>query len=143
MPVAVVDLKRGDADLLTRLVWAEARSESFEGQCAIVWTVINRLNREPGRFPSTLQGIIKQPAAFSCFNTSDPQCARTKTIDERDPAFIEAMHAVTSVLTGREPSPIGAADHYYVTKMSRPPAWARKMTLVKRLGAHSFFVEDR
>jgi N-acetylmuramoyl-L-alanine amidase len=141
MPVSLIDLKKGDADLLTRLVWAEARSESFEGQCAIVWTVINRLHREPGRFPNTIQGIIKQPAAFSCFNTSDPQCARVKVVDERDPAFVEAMHAVTSVLTGREPDMTGSADHYFVTKMARPPAWAKKMTFRKRIGAHSFFSE--
>jgi N-acetylmuramoyl-L-alanine amidase len=141
MPQSVVPLHAGDADLLTRVVWAEARSESFEGQCAIVFVILNRLHREPGRFPDTIQGIIKQPFAFSCFNTSDPQCAKVKVVDERDFAFIEAMHAVTSVLTGRVPSPIGKADHYFLTSMSKPPAWRKSMTLVKRLGSHTFLSE--
>lgn len=141
MPETIVPLKKGDADLLTRVVWAEARSESFEGQCAIVFVILNRLHREPGRFPSTIQGIIMQPWAFSCFNTSDPQCARVKVVDERDAAFIEAMHAVTAVLTGRVPSPVGTADHYYLTSMSKPPAWRKSMTLVKRLGSHTFLSE--
>lgn len=141
MPETIVPLKKGDADLLTRVVWAEARSEPFEGQCAIVFVILNRLHREPGRFPDTIQGIIKQPYAFSCFNTSDPQCAKVKVIDERDPAFIEAMHAVTSVLTGRVPSPVGAADHYFLTSMTKPPAWRKSMTLVGRLGSHTFFSE--
>jgi N-acetylmuramoyl-L-alanine amidase len=141
MPETIVPLKRGDADLLTRVVWAESRSESFEGQCAIVWVIINRLHREPGRFPDTIQGIIHQPYAFSCFNTSDPQCAKVKVVSETDPSFIEATYAVTSVLTGRVPSPVGKADHYFLTAMRRQPAWAAKMTFVKRLGSHSFFRE--
>lgn len=141
MPETIVPLKKGDADLLTRVVWAEARSESFEGQCAIVFVILNRLHREPGRFPDTIQGIIMQPYAFSCFNTSDPQCAKVKVVDEHDPAFIEAMHAVTSVLTGRVSSPVGSADHYFLTSMSKPPAWRKSMTLVKRLGSHTFMSE--
>jgi N-acetylmuramoyl-L-alanine amidase len=141
MPETIVPLKHGDADLLTRVVWAESRSEPFEGQCAIVWVIINRLHREPGRFPSTIQGIIMQSAAFSCFNTNDPQCAKVKLVDERDPAFVEAAYAVTSVLTGRVPSPVGKADHYFLTAMRRQPAWAAKMSFVKRLGSHSFFSE--
>jgi N-acetylmuramoyl-L-alanine amidase len=141
MAESVVGLKKGDVDLLNRLVWAEARSESFEGQCAVVWIVLNRLRREHGRFPPTIQGIIKQPAAFSCFNTSDPQCARVKVVTEADPAFVEASHAVTSVLTGRVKDNTGGADHYFVTGMKNPPAWRKAMKLVATIGAHSFYKE--
>jgi len=137
----VVDLKRGDVDLLSRLVWAEARSESFEGQCAVVWVVINRLRRESGRFPKTIAGIVKAPFAFSCFNTSDPQCARTKTIDERDTAFVEATYAVTSVLTGRVEDPTLGSDHYYLSRMAKPPPWRKSMKLMAIIGAHSFLSE--
>jgi N-acetylmuramoyl-L-alanine amidase len=137
----MVKLNKGDVDMLARVIWAEARSESFDGQCAVAWVILNRLNREGNRFPKTIQGVIKQPYAFSCFNSNDPQCERVKVISEVDPAFVEAMHAATAVLTGRKPSPIGKADHYYLTSMRHPPAWASKMTLVKRIGAHSFFQE--
>lgn len=64
-----------------------------------------------------------------------------KVIDERDPAFVEALHVVTAVVTGRAPNPIAQADHYFLTSMRHAPAWAPKMTLVKRLGSHSFFSE--
>jgi N-acetylmuramoyl-L-alanine amidase len=137
----VLQLHKGDLDLLGRVIWAEARSEPFEGQCAIAWIILNRLAREQGRFPDTIQGIIKQPFAFSCFNSNDPQCERVKTVTEQDASFVEAMHAATAVLTGRVKNPIGPADHYFLTKMRDPPAWARKMTLVKRIGGHSFFSE--
>lgn len=137
----MIRLNKGDLDLLGRVIWAEARSEPFEGQCAIAWVILNRLAREKGRFPDTIQGIIKQPFAFSCFNSNDPQCERVKVINEKDPTFVEAMHAATAVLTGRVPSPISRADHYFVTNMKNPPSWARRMTLVKRIGAHSFFSE--
>lgn len=46
------------------------------------------------------------------------------------------------VMTGKVPSPVGKADHYYVTAMPSPPGWAKKMTLVKRLGNHSFYSEQ-
>lgn len=141
MPSAIVPLRKGDADALARVVWAEARSESFEGQCAIVFVILNRLKREAGRFPNTIQGIIKAPYAFSCFNTNDPQCARVKVIDERDPAFVEALHVVTAVVTGRAPNPIGPADHYFLKAMRHPPAWALKMTFVRQVGGHAFFLE--
>ncbi len=137
----VLKLNKGDLDLLGRVIWAEARSEPFEGQCAIAWIILNRLAREPGRFPDTIRGVIMQPYAFSCFNTNDPQCERVKAVDERDPAFVQAMHAATAVLTGRAPNPIGRADHYFLTNMRNPPAWAKRMTLVKRIGQHSFFSE--
>jgi N-acetylmuramoyl-L-alanine amidase len=141
MTMGVIKLVKGDADLLSRLVWAEARSESFEGQCAVVWVVLNRLAREPGRFPSTIAGIIKAPYAFSCFNSNDPQCAKVKAIDERAPAFVEAMHAVTAVLTGRVKDNTMGSDHYYVSSMKNPPAWRKAMTLKAVIGAHSFFSE--
>jgi N-acetylmuramoyl-L-alanine amidase len=137
----IVPLKAGDLDLLARVVWAEARSEPFEGQCAIVWVIINRLKRERGRFPNSIQAIIKQPFAFSCFNSSDPQCRKVKTVSEADPTFVEAMRVSMDVMTGKVPSPVGKADHYYLTGMQNPPAWAKKMTLIKRLGSHSFYSE--
>lgn len=137
----IVPLKAGDLDLLARVVWAEARSEPFEGQCAIVWVIINRLKRERGRFPNSIQAIIRQPFAFSCFNSSDPQCLKVKTVSEADPTFVEAMRVAMDVMTGKVPSPIAGADHYHVSSMKNPPAWAKKMTLVKKLGSHSFFSE--
>jgi spore germination cell wall hydrolase CwlJ-like protein len=137
----MIKLHAGDVELLGRVIWAEARSQSFEGQCAVAWVILNRLNREEGRFPKTLQGVIQQPYAFSCFNTNDPQCAKVKTVSETDPAFVEALHAATAVLTGRVASPIADADHYYLTSMAKPPAWAKKMTLIKKIGGHSFFRE--
>jgi spore germination cell wall hydrolase CwlJ-like protein len=139
----IVPLKAGDIEMLSKVVWAEARSESWEGQCAVVWVIINRLNREGGRFPKTIQGIIKQPYAFSCFNSNDPQCERVKVVNETDPAYLEAMRAVLAVVTGRMPDPVLGADHYHTVGMKHYPSWASKMPLVKRLGSHLFYRESR
>lgn len=139
----LVPLRDGDLDLLAKVVWAEARSEPWEGQCAVAWVIINRLNREPGRFPKTIQGVIKQPYAFSCFNSNDPQCERVKAVNETDPAYLEAMRAVLAVLTGRMPDPTLGSDHYHTAGMRHYPAWASKMPLVKRLGSHLFYKEPR
>jgi N-acetylmuramoyl-L-alanine amidase len=137
----LVDLRRGDVDALARVVWAESRSEPWEGQCAVVWVVINRLHREKGRFPSTVQGVVYQAKAFSCFNTDDPQCRAVRVVNESDYDFVKALNAVTSVLTGKVPDVTNGSDHYYAQYMKHPPSWAAKMTLQARIGQHIFLSE--
>jgi N-acetylmuramoyl-L-alanine amidase len=136
----LVQLQKGDIDGIARTVWAESRGEPVEGQHAVVWVVVNRLRREPGRFPKTLQGVVKQRAAFSCWLPSDPQCARMKAVDESDQTFVVAMKATLDVLTGTVPDPVSGADHYFSTSIE-PPSWAASMTFVRKLGRHRFYRE--
>ena len=49
-------LSLDDKELLARMVWVEARGESFEGQQAIAEIVLNRLVAD--NFPNTLKGVI-------------------------------------------------------------------------------------
>ena len=51
-----------DIALMTRLVFAEARGEPFEGQVAVAAVLLNRL--EHPDFPDTVQGVIYQPRQF-------------------------------------------------------------------------------
>ncbi|MBE6685752.1 MAG: cell wall hydrolase [Ruminococcaceae bacterium] len=52
-----------DYELLARLVWAEARGESFEGQLAVVEVVFNRV--ESPNFPDTVYDVIYEPGQFT------------------------------------------------------------------------------
>jgi N-acetylmuramoyl-L-alanine amidase len=134
-------LAKGDLDALARVTWAESRGQPWLGQCAITWVVLNRLAREKGRFPRTVQGIIYQPYQFSCFNRNDPQCEKVKVVTEADPAFVEAMAAVTAVLTGKVPDPTNGSDHYHHIAMKPYPAWASKLYPQATIGAHKFYRE--
>lgn len=56
----------GDVALLARLISAEARGESYEGQVAVGAVVMNRIAHPS--FPNTLSGVIYQRGAFSCLD---------------------------------------------------------------------------
>ena len=52
-----------DYELLARLLWAEARGESFEGQLAVVEVVFNRVLSD--NFPNTIYDVIYEPGQFT------------------------------------------------------------------------------
>lgn len=52
-----------DADLLARLVEAEAGDESYAGKVAVANVVLNRVHSS--QFPNTIKGVIYQPGQFS------------------------------------------------------------------------------
>ena len=52
-----------DYELLARLVWAEARGESYEGQLAVVEVVFNRVASD--NFPNTVYEVIYEPGQFT------------------------------------------------------------------------------
>lgn len=58
-----VYLTLDEKELLARMVWVEARGESFEGQQAIAEIVLNRL--AAGNFPNTLKGVIYAADQFN------------------------------------------------------------------------------
>lgn len=62
-----------DMVLLAKIIWLEARGESFEGQQAVAEVVFNRMLSE--YFPDTLSDVIYQKGQFSTasmVHTADP-----------------------------------------------------------------------
>lgn len=52
-----------DLNLLSRLVYGEARGESYRGQVAVAATVLNRVAHSA--FPNTIAGVIYQSGAYT------------------------------------------------------------------------------
>lgn len=141
MPQSVVPLKRGDVDVLARVLYGEARGEGREGMEAVAWVVVNRV-RQPGtRFPDTVSAVCRQPKQFSCLNPGDPNAKLCAAINESDPAFLTAMLAAVNVLSGQVPDPTHGSQFYFVSNMKNPPEWRKAMKLKAVIGAHSFFYE--
>lgn len=68
-----LSLSEEDVDLLAKIIWLEARGESFEGQQAVAEVVFNRMLSE--YFPDTLNEVIYQKGQFSTagmVHTADP-----------------------------------------------------------------------
>ena len=60
-----------DHRLLAKLVYAEARGETYKGQVAVAAVVLNRV--ASASFPNTISGVVYQSGAFSCVSNGSIQ----------------------------------------------------------------------
>ena len=113
----------GDVALLARLISAEARGESYEGQVAVGAVVMNRIAHPS--FPNTLSGVIYQRGAFSCLDDGQ--------FDE--PVAQSAYAAARDAMNGYDPT--GGAIYYFnpVTATSK---WIWSRQLIVQIGKHRF-----
>ena len=114
-----------DHRLLAKLVYAEARGESYKGQVAVAAVVLNRV--ASSSFPNTVSGVIYQSGAFSCVsngsinNTPDSSCIR----------------AALDALNGWDPT--GGCLYYYNAKTAQDK-WIFSRTVQTGIGNHSFAI---
>lgn len=114
-----------DHRLLSKLVYAEARGESYKGQVAVAAVVLNRV--ASSSFPNTISGVIYQSNAFSCVsngsinNTPNSSCIR----------------AALDALNGWDPT--GGCLYYY-NPSKTSDSWIRTRTVITVIGNHHFAV---
>lgn len=82
------------ANLLARLIYAEARGESYTGQVAVGAVVLNRV--ESSEFPNTIAGVIYQKGQFS--SVTDGQ------INLSVPKDSSAYKAAKEAINGSDPT---------------------------------------
>lgn len=112
-----------EANLLAKVISAEARGEPYSGQVAVGAVILNRV--EHPSFPNTLAGVVYQPGAFTCM--VDGQ------IDQ--PVADSAVRAAREALNGSDPS--GGAI-YYFNPSTATSAWIWSRPLIKVIGNHRF-----
>jgi N-acetylmuramoyl-L-alanine amidase len=103
----------GDIDVVARTLWGEARGESDEGRAAVAWVIRNRAS-EPSWWGRTVSEVCQHPWQFSCWNASDPNSAKLKTLAKTDPLYQHLYEIALAVLDGQTPDPTGGASHYKV-----------------------------
>lgn len=114
---------RHDAELLARVIHAEARGEPFLGQVAVGAVIINR-SRDP-RFPSTVKGVVFQNGALC--TVRDGQILLKP--DRR------AYKAAVLALAGVDPS--GGAIYFYNPDKATS-TWIRRRPTRTQIGRHRF-----
>ena len=114
-----------DHRLLSKLVYAEARGESYKGQVAVAAVVLNRV--ASASFPNTISGVIYQSGAFSCVSNG----AINNTPDST------AIRAALDALNGWDPT--GGCLYYYNPRATGD-RWIRTRTVKTVIGNHSFAV---
>lgn len=130
----------GRLNLLTGLIWGEARGEPIQGKIAVAWVVRHRV--EDGRWPNTYEGVILQPRQFSCFNLDDPNHhAVLNSLSPswywKDPAWRECRFAAMGVISSWVQDVTKGANHY--NTLGCDPTWDDKMVLTVTIGKHEFF----
>ncbi|MBR1821307.1 MAG: spore cortex-lytic enzyme [Clostridia bacterium] len=114
-----------DHRLLSKLVYAEARGESYKGQVAVAAVVLNRV--ASSSFPNTISGVIYQSGAFSCVSNGSINNTPDST----------AIRAALDALNGWDPT--GGCLYYYNPKATSDK-WIRTRTVKTVIGNHSFAV---
>jgi len=112
-----------DLNLLARLVYAEARGESYKGQVAVASVVLNRV--KSSSFPNTVAGVIYQRGAFSVVDDGQINLTPNQT----------AYNAARDALNGWDPT-YGAIYYFNPNTATNSWIWSRPVTVV--IGNHRF-----
>ena len=112
-----------DINLLSRLVYGEARGEPYEGQVAVAAVVMNRV--KSGSFPNTISGVIYQAGAFDVVSDGQINLAPNST----------AKKAAQDAYNGWDPSK-GAIYYFNPSTATNKWIWSRPMTVT--IGRHRF-----
>ncbi len=114
-----------DRYLLAKVIYAEARGESYTGQVAIGAVVLNRVR--DSRFPNTVSGVIYQPWAFTAVNDGQINLEPNQ----------KAYQAADDALNGWDPT-YGCV--YYYNPSTATSKWIYTTKKVTQIGKHIFAV---
>lgn len=119
----VGSFSESDYRLLARIISAEARGESYDGQVAVGAVVLNRIKHTS--FPNSVAGVVYQPGAFTAVN--DGQI--------NQPVADSCYRAARDAMNGWDAS--GGAIYYYNPDKTSNK-WMRSRPVIKRIGKHLF-----
>ena len=114
-----------DIALLTRLIYAEARGESYTGQVAVGAVVLNRV--KSSSFPNTISAVIYQPYAFTCVQDGQINLTPNST----------AEAAAKDAMNGWDPS---YGSLYYYNPAIATSKWIFSRKTVVTIGRHVFAI---
>lgn len=120
-------LSNSEIDLLARVIYAEARGESYTGQVAVGAVLLNRV--QDSRFPKTLNGVVFQKNAFETVSNGQIWKQPNNT----------AYKAARAALNGQDPTG-GALYFYNPAKITNPKSWIWTRRVTLKIGNHNFAI---
>lgn len=112
-----------DHRLLAKLVYAEARGESYKGQVAVAAVTLNRV--ASSSFPNTLTGVVYQSGAYSCVDNGSINNTPDAT----------AIKAALEAMNGWDPT--NGCLYYYNPRLTNDK-WIKSRPVVTVIGNHNF-----
>lgn len=122
------DISSSEKDLLSRLVEAEAKGESYEGKVAVAEVVLNRVDSP--KFPDTITNVVYEVVG-DAYAFSPVQNGEIKK-----PASDEAKSAVEDALSSSEER-LNQAVYFYNPEIASDE-WIRSRQVVKKIDNHVF-----
>ena len=117
------NVNSSNLNLLSRVVYGEARGESYTGQVAVAAVVLNRV--KSSSFPNTISGVVYQSGAFDCVSDGQINLTPNET----------ARKAAQDALNGWDPT-YGAIYYFNPATATNKWIWSRPMTVT--IGKHRF-----
>ncbi len=112
-----------DLNLLSKLVYAEARGEPYKGMVAVAATVLNRVSNS--KFPNTIAGVIYQSGAYTCVADGQINLAANE----------QARKAAQDAINGWDPT---SGCIYYFNPNTATSGWIWSRPQVMTIGSHIF-----
>lgn len=118
-----VSVSKPELSKLARIIYSEARGESYKGQVAVGAVVMNRL--QSPLFPHTVTDIIMEPYAFTAIMDGQYWLIPNET----------AFKAAKDAVKGWDPT--GNALFYYNPDVATSQ-WIRTREIIVKIGSHVF-----
>ena len=119
-----------EQDCLANAVYFEARGESLDGQLAVAEVVLNR--SVSGRYPTTLCGVVTQPAQFSFVRNR-----RIPAADRSSEAWRKSV-AIARIAQDRTADLLSDDVLWYHADYVAP-SWGRRLNRSTKIGLHIFY----
>ncbi|GAB6273180.1 MAG: hypothetical protein STSR0004_00430 [Peptococcaceae bacterium] len=113
--------------LLAKIIYAEARGESFLGQVAVGAVVLNRV--KSNLFPDTIPEVIRQKNSYTY--QFSPVGDGTINLEPDGTAYQAALEAL------RGSDPTSGATFFYNPEIATD-RWIRTLPVISRIGYHNF-----
>lgn len=130
-----------ELNLLTRVVYGEARGETPEDQANIVHSILNRAADKKKRYGGSIRDILLKPNAYSCLNPDDPNYSKLLSLSKDSKEYKKIQSIVKNTITARmngEPDPTMGATHYHTREVD--PKWNTAASKMITLGSHKFWI---
>ena len=112
-----------DINLLSHLIYGEARGEPYTGQVAVGAVILNRV--KSSSFPNTIAGVIYQSGAFTAVSDGQINLSPDST----------SKKAAQDAMNGWDPS-YGAIYYFNPNTATNKWIWSRPLTVT--IGKHRF-----
>ncbi|RXI95539.1 LysM peptidoglycan-binding domain-containing protein [Anaerobacillus alkaliphilus] len=127
-PQVQTNINQAELDLLAKIIFAEARGESLEGQIAVAAVILNRVKHN--QFPNTVREVIYE-RSHGHFQFTP---AGNGELDRANPSAVN-YEAARRALAGEDPT---RGSLYFYNPSKTNDQWVRSRTVSTIIGNHVF-----